>query len=248
MKKRMSKKALETLQILEVNIAITPEDKLLEKIDFSLKKNVQLCVFTPNPEILVKAKKDSDYKDILNFADVNIPDGVGISFAAKFLYGKKLKRIRGREFFLRLLDYADKNGSRVFFAGASEEVNLKAVKKASKVYSRAKFEGTSDIKNSLEKINKFNPHMLFVALGAPKQEKFIYENFKNLDARVMMAVGGSLDFFVGKQHIAPTWISRGGLEWLWRLCFDPGRIKRIFNAVVVFPALVIVSRFTQNDN
>ena len=228
------------ISILGVKITITPKSELLKKLESDLKKNNKNIIFTPNPEILVKAHKDKKFRDILNFSDMNIPDGVGISIASNFLHSKQVKRIRGREFMLDLLNIASKKNYKVFFLGASEEVNVNAVKKASRAYKNAKFEGTSDVKNSLNQINKFGPHMLFVALGAPKQEKYIFENLKNTKVKLVMAVGGSLDFFVGKQVLAPTWVSRGGLEWLWRLSFDPRRIKRIFNAVVVFPILVLL--------
>lgn len=240
MKKQTTTKAPKHKQILNVNITIIPRSDLLKEIDFSLKNNKKISIFTPNPEILVKASRDTKYREVLNSSDINIPDGVGISIAFRFLFGKDLKRIRGREFMLDLLKIANENRYKVFFLGASEKVNKQAIEKASEIYSNASFYGNSSL-NAQDEINKIKPHMLFVALGAPKQEKFISKNIKKLKVNLVMAVGGSLDFFVGQQSLAPSLISRGGLEWLWRLAKNPLRIKRIFNAVVVFPMLVLLS-------
>lgn len=250
---------MSNFKLLGVKITGKDESALLSKIQTGLKIGRKQIIFTPNPEILVQASRDSKYKAILNKSDINIPDGVGITVLSKFCYGQKLQRIRGREFFLKLLRLADKNNLRVFFLGASKKVNEEAVNKARQDYPNANFDGAStpllnrelqidsekDIviyNEILDHINEYSPDVLFVALGAPKQEKWIINNL-DLKAKIFMGVGGSLDYFVGKTVLPPEFISRLGLEWIWRLCFQPKRIFRIFNAVVTFPYLVFRERF-----
>lgn len=260
MAKKYNKKAREKLSIFKTDISITPKEELIKKISHKLEKNVQVFITTPNPEILVKASNSKAYRETINSADIAIPDGVGVVMAIKYLYDKKIKRIRGRELFLDLLDIANDNGYKVYLLGATDVVNDAAVEKIKKNYPKIKVKGTSDIQvdvNSqfeilnhrkeyndvLNQINKFDPHILVVALGAPKQELWISKFRENLDANILAALGGSLDYFVGEQRLPPSIIARLGLEWIWRLIFQPKRFFRILNAVCVFPLLVVKQKY-----
>lgn len=252
----MSKKSRESLELLKTKITITPKDQLLKIIETSLKKNKQIFITTPNPEIIVMSQKSKRYRNVLNNSDIAVPDGIGVSWAIKLLYGKPVKRIRGRELFLDLLDIANKNSFKVYLLGAKQTVNKSAVQKISKIYPKIIVEGNSDIEvdlkssfdisnntndyyDVLNSINSFKPHMLFVLLGAPKQELWVDKYKSKLDSKLTASLGGSLDYFVGEQRLPPMLLSRIGLEWIWRLIFQPTRLKRIFNAVIVFPVFVL---------
>lgn len=99
-------------------------------------------------------------------------------------------------------------------------------------------------KDVIDKINKFNPDLLFVAFGNPKQEIWIYDNLLKLNIGGAMAVGGSLRYLAGLSSLPPVWMEKVGLEWLWRLVTEPFRLPRIWNAVVVFPWKVFLYKIS----
>lgn len=251
--RKNTKSARNSRNILGININITQKKEVLDVSLKNIKKNEKFFIVTPNPEILVEANKDYEYKNILNNANLAIADGVGLAYACRFLYGKPLKIIPGRQLFVDLLDLADQNSLRVFFLGSTHEVVQKTLSKAHKQFSHATFEGESgplvnkqgvsaDSKieaDTISQINKFKPDILFIAFGHPKQEKWVSKNISKLNANVVMTVGGALDYYSGMKSVPPVWLSNLGFEWLWRLVNDPKRYKRIFNAVFVFPTLIL---------
>lgn len=200
----------------------------------------------------MEANKDYEYKNILNSANLAIADGVGLVYACRFLYGKPMKIIPGRQLFVDLLDLANHNSLRVFFLGSTHEVIQKSLSKAHKQFSNATFEGESGPlvnkqgvsanskieADTISKINKFKPDILFIAFGHPKQEKWVSKNISKLNANVVMTVGGALDYYSGMKSVPPVWLSNMGLEWFWRLINEPQRYRRIVNAIFVFPLFV----------
>ncbi len=163
--------------------------------------------------------------------------------------------------FENLLKLANSKKFKVYLLGASPEVNKAALAKITELYPSVNAKGSGDIKVNKEgyseleidrkrhieiirDIDSFKPDILFVALGAPKQEKWVSNNLEKINVGGAMVVGGALDYFVGKMRKPPPVLSRLGLEWLWRAILEPHRLKRIFTAVVVFPVLVFKSKFT----
>jgi len=260
----MIKKAHKELTILKTKITITPKSELLGFISNSLKKNVQLFVTTPNPEIILKAHSNNSYRKVINESDIAVPDAVGVCWAIRLLHQKSIKRIPGRELFLDLLNIANEKSLHIYLLGASKDVNDTALAKIHTDYPQINVKGSSDIKiNSkspfdiknyrkqyseiVKDINDHKTDMLFVFLGAPAQELWFYAQKKHLKVKLAATLGGSLDYYVGRQVIPPNLISRLGLEWLWRLVFQPTRIKRIVNAVVLFPLLVLKEKYLSNN-
>lgn len=228
-------------------------------------------ITTPNPEIVLASTYDPSLREIINNSFVKIADGVGILWAERYLSNigfirsilevknSKLELIKGRELMLDLLNIAEEYKLKVFFLGAIKEVNLKAMDKIKKEYPKVVVKGSSgpvlnkvgepinekerDIeKNSNNSINNFSPDILFVAFGAPKQEKWIAKNLPSLNVKLAMTVGGALDFYTGKAKLPPKWIEDAGIEWLWRLINDPKRFMRILNATVIFPLKLILDK------
>ncbi len=251
-------KALKHRKVLGVNITVSPKKEVLEYLSYCLKNRDKIFIVTPNPEILVESSKDESFKKILNKADVAIPDGVGLALAG--VRG----RILGRELFQDLLDLAASKNLKVYLLGAKNEVNALATKKAAKIYPNILIKGCGDFmvsengeivsesnikiyKDIISDINSFAPDLLFVAFGAPKQEKWIYNNLEKLNVKIVMAVGGTFDYFVGKMAKPPDVMEKLGLEWLWRLIQEPSRVGRIFNALVVFPLLVLRARISRRE-
>ncbi|OGM24121.1 hypothetical protein A2627_03555 [Candidatus Woesebacteria bacterium RIFCSPHIGHO2_01_FULL_39_28] len=253
-------------EILGVKIDSASKGRVLSAISNKLSAKKKFFVVTPNPEIIMLAQKDQDLQKILNSADISIPDGVGLVLAAKFLRESRLERIRGRELMLDLLTntkkpnpLAGRVGAKFFLLGSTPGINKKAVEVLSREFKNIKFKGNfgyqlnssavpvSKIDIGLEKkvvrqINLFKPHFLFVAFGAPKQEKWIAKWLPKLDVGGAMAVGGAFDYIAGVAKLPPGWMESIGFEWLWRLFTQtnrPGNFRRIFTATVKFSLEVI---------
>lgn len=235
---------------------------MLDEIRGSLKKNKKILIVTPNPEIMVHAQGSKKLLVSLNSADISICDGIGLLWALKLLKKEVPERFRGRELMIDLLKIANDSKLKVYFLGASDSVNRKAVNLAKEKYPKAKILGASGPwlddqadpvtdfynKHEIEVVNHINdqkPAILLVAFGAPKQEIWAHKWRNNLDVTVIMTVGGAFDYFAGTAVVPPIWVARVGLEWLWRLLREPRRFKRIINALVTFPLLVLKERFLE---
>jgi N-acetylglucosaminyldiphosphoundecaprenol N-acetyl-beta-D-mannosaminyltransferase len=210
-------------------------------------------IFTPNPEMVVKAQKDVIFKHTLNSGDLNICDGRGLQWASG------AKRLSGIDLMLALCDMAAKEGKSVYLLGSGDEETIKlTAKNLQKQFPGLKVVGfdeglvinedapAADDKTILQ-INNATPAILFVAFGMGKQEKWIVENIAKMPSvKIAMGVGGSFDYISGKIRRAPCWMRKIGLEWLYRLIQQPSRISRIFNATVVYNWILIKTKFNPN--
>lgn len=238
-------------QILNIKLDSTSEERVLDLIQNKIKQKEKFIVFTPNPEIVLAAQSDPELASILNSADLSIPDGIGLK-----LVNPSLTIIKGRELMVKLFELAQKSKLKIFLLGASPWVNKKSVELMKTKYPQARIKGDSgpeldknadpvsakDIfleKEIIISINEFRPDFLFVAFGTPKEQKWIAKHTGELNVFCIMEVGGALDYFSGVAKLPPAILSKFGLEWLWRLIQEPSRIKRIFNALVLFPLNVI---------
>ncbi len=238
-----------TATILGVAINSTSASSLLREIldfmaDSSLEK--KLVIFTPNPEFLVAAQKNAAFKDILNQADINIPDGYGLVCLSRLTGQEIEERVSGADLVEKLLEAGDEKGWTVGVAGArggdleESEIlvkNLQSRYPGLKIYSLDNLKFKTCLPTG--KISNLKFNMVLACQGMKKQEEWIIANKDKIDSRVFMGVGGSLDFLTGFTKRAPGWMRVIGLEWLWRGLQKPGHWKRIFNAVVVFPLLVV---------
>lgn len=259
--RKLMKNSTETdrkyVNILGINIDGSSEESVLAGVERKISDNVRFSILTPNPELVLLSQTDKKLKDALNSADFAVPDGVGLAYASRFLYDKFLNIIPGRILFEKLIELSAKKGYKVFFLGGlSNEVELAKLKieNSLKISSRKLVidtaggpEVTPNLPKSIvNKINKFSPDLLFVAFGNPKQEIFVWEYLPKLKVKGIMAVGGTFRYVSGLSPFPPKWMSEAGLEWLWRLFTEPKRIKRIWNAVVVFPWKVFNQKFKLN--
>lgn len=236
--KRTQKLARYYVNILGVRLDSTSVEEVLNTIGFFLQSKHKFSLFTPNPEILVEASRDKNFQKILNWADINVPDGVGLKIAEP-----SLKIIKGRELFLEIIRLASKNDWKVFFLGAKGVKNVvagPALDKNGEPITQKDREKEVEI---IEKINKVEPDILFVGFGHPKQEKWIAKWLPKINCGGAMAVGGTFDYIYGRAKFPPKWIEGLGLEWLWRLTHEPKRALRILNAVVIFPLKVFWYKF-----
>ncbi len=206
-------------------------------------------IVTINPEIIEYANKHPDFAKILNEAELVLPDGVGIKIGLKF-NGIDIQRITGVGFARELIANSEKMGLPIALVGAKPHVIEKCQENLKKdfpdlkiVYSHdGYFTDSQEIYNDLK---QYNPKILFVALGAPKQEEFIYDLKKILPSTVMIGIGGSFDVWAGEVKRAPEIWQKLGLEWLYRTIKQPERFKRIFPTLPIFVYNVIKEKLTR---
>ena len=233
------------MEILGIKVDSLKTEEALEKIEGFLSSGRQHYIVTPNPEFLVRAQKDEQFKKILNQADLAVPDGIGLFFASLFL-GQPLKeRITGTDLMEKICQKAAQNKWPVFLFGAGPGIAQKAAQVLKKKYSGLEIEELlfSEEDGQSGKIDQSQPAVLFVALGAAKQEKWISDYLKEMPSiKLAMGVGGAFDFISGQTKRAPRLLRSIGLEWLWRMILEPWRASRIYQAVIKFSWLVLKSR------
>lgn len=194
---------------------------------------MQIC--TTNPEFVMTAQHDSAFKTVLNRADLCIPDGVGLLYAS-YLTGTPLEeRVAGSDLVFELANLSQTLDQRLFLLGAAPGIAEAAaailVNRYPGLQIAGTYAGSPDPRERdmiVEMVNRSQADILFVAYGAPRQDKWIYDNRERLTSvRVALGVGGALDFVTGKATRAPKWVRRIGFEWLHRLIKEPWRWRRM---------------------
>lgn len=216
--------------------------EVLEKIGLFLGEPKFHQIATVNPEFILHAQQDTNFKKILNATDLNVADGFGLNLAF-WKKGERLKaRIAGADLLLDILKIAQAQKLSVFLAINKDGLySLEEVKSA----LEGQFEGLEVVGQELLKSERNldidKGEILLCNFGAPDQEKFL-KSVKSDTIRLAIGVGGSFDFLTGKLKRAPRWMRQIGLEWLFRLIQQPRRFKRIWNAVVIFPIKILFSK------
>ena len=227
--------------LLGVGINNINIDDTLEFIIKGLGKNEKkYYVVTPNPEILVIANANHNYKKVLNNAKLALPDGVGVMLASKFLSKPLGQRVTGVDLVENLCREVSKQPITVGFLGAGPHVAELASECLREKYPDLKINFTEQEWNFEKDYPKTD--ILFVAFGSPKQEIWIAENLNKLPVKVAIGVGGAFDFISGKTKRAPVIFRKLGLEWLFRLFMQPWRIKRQLR-LIKFIFLVFKEKF-----
>lgn len=191
-------------------------------------------VVTPNAEILQMYSTDPAVKEALEKADYIVPDGVGVLMAAKRLGTPLKEKVAGVELSRNLLEKAAKEGGNVYLLGAKPGIAAEAKRCLEEEIPGVSIVGVRDgyfkpeeVPAIIEEINGLDVDMLFVCLGAPKQEQWMAEHKKDLKVGVMLGLGGSLDIFSHTLKRAPQWMIQCRIEWLYRVLKEPYRIGRI---------------------
>lgn len=189
-------------------------------------------VVTPNPEFLLAAEKDPEFRRVLNAADLVLPDGIGVVYSAKILGTPLKERVPGIEFAETMLSALNDMGGRLYLLGAKPGVAEEAGRRICARYPDLVLCGTHDgyFKDEqaiLPEIAAAKPDLLFVCLGAPKQEKWMARWGRHTGAKLAIGLGGCLDVFAGNVQRAPERWQKLGLEWAYRLKKEPKRIGRM---------------------
>ncbi|OON90770.1 MAG: N-acetylmannosaminyltransferase [Candidatus Epulonipiscium fishelsonii] len=240
------------ITILGIQIDDINMKKSVKKFKKFMNQDKLRLICTPNPEIIMRAREDLELKNILNHADLVIPDGIGVVIASKILYDKGLtQRVAGYDLIQNTMKQSQNGEYKYFFLGGKPNIAKLAAKKMRHKYPNIKVVGYNDgyfspLENEsiIEKINNSNANILLVGFGAPKQEIWIKQNkylLKNI--KVAIGVGGSFDVMSGTTKRAPKIFIKFGLEWLYRLFMQPTRLKRM----LVLPKFLLeVVKFNKN--
>lgn len=210
-----------------------------------------------NPHSLEVARKDPMLHDAIMAADLVTPDGIGIVLASRLLAGSISERVCGPDLLSRLCHYLEdrRPGTRMFFMGSTDENLATLARRFRDDYPRLDFRGAlappfreafSGEENDrlIERINAAEPEILWLGLGAPKQEKWAYRHRDRLRVALIGPIGGAFDWYTGRIKLPPIWMQRAGLQWLHRLAQEPRRLWRRNLDSPVFLARVLRQRLS----
>lgn len=216
-------------------------EEAISYIENCIQKRMIGHVITPNADQIVRIEKDEYFKEICNNAELLLADGTPLMWIAKWYKNPIKEKICGSDLVPELCAIAAKKGYSVFLLGAAEGVADKAAENLQRKNPGLKIAGTysppygfeNDVKE-IEHINKTlyqsKADLLFVGLGVPKQDIFIYQNMHRYQIPMSFSIGATIDFEAGVQKRAPRWINKIGMEWAYRLLSDP---KRMFKRYII---------------
>lgn len=246
------------IKFFSVNLDLYSMQETLGEISYYIKNRTPIQHVVVNVSKLVYAQKDEQLRNIINACPIINVDGAGVILGAKMLGINIPHRVTGIDLMEELIKYSSENGYRVYFFGATEEVNRAVVEHYVEKYPNLQIAGRrngyyteQDEKGIVEEMKNSNADILFVAMGSPKKEIFLGKYSKDLNIPFTMGVGGSFDVVTGKVKRAPIWVQNMNSEWLYRLIQEPRRMwKRYFVTNSLFLLMIIKEKihptFTKN--
>ncbi len=210
-------------------------EELPDFIKNILLRNGPTLIVTLNIDFLRIAEKNQYFKEICQNASAVFPDGMPVTWLARLKSGKKMKRITGFDLFSSILDASEKEEIRIAVLGSEEDKLNKTEEFLKKTHPGIRIVRTISPPPGFEndtQLNEFvikelrisSPDILLAALGCPRQEIWLRENMEKVGASINIGVGGIFDIISGEKKRAPRFLQRAGLEWLWRLSLEPGRL------------------------
>jgi N-acetylglucosaminyldiphosphoundecaprenol N-acetyl-beta-D-mannosaminyltransferase len=240
--------AHESIAITGVRVSNVDVPESLAIIEGLIESGAPHQMVTVNTEFVIAAQKDAEFKAIIHAAALALPDGVGLLWAARLLGHPLKERVTGVDTVQRVAELAARKGYRLFLLGAAEGVADLCAQRLCDIYPSLQIAGTYSGSPAVEEedgivalVEQANPDILFVAYGAPRQDKWIARNLERLGVPLAMGVGGAFDFIAGVAVRAPPWMQQLGLEWLHRLYREPWRWRRML-ALPKFVGLVMRER------
>jgi N-acetylglucosaminyldiphosphoundecaprenol N-acetyl-beta-D-mannosaminyltransferase len=219
--------------ILGCQVDLLTVQEVIDRIKEFIEQDHPAHIITLNAEIVYQAQSNQELKEIINSADLVTPDGIGIVWGGRKLGYDISERVTGIDLLLNLCQEAPKQGWKIYLIGSAPTVAEAAANKLSMAYPGLQICGThhgyfqeDDETSIVKEIKEVAPHIIFVALGAPKQELWIKKHRDQLGVPACIGVGGSLDVIAGHKNRAPDWMIRINLEWLYRLIVEPNRLQR----------------------
>ena len=240
--------------ILDVSIELFNKEEVLSLCQTWLYSSELHQIVTVNPEFLMESRRNHEFFNVLQKAQLRIADGFGLVLISRILYGKqgRLFRMTGVDLVYLLSDLCAQNGKSVYLMGGDPEVAGRAARALQKKYPSLIISGAEEglpkqgggsDDGLCQRIFAAQTDVLFVALGAPRQDLWIARNKEKLHGvSIAVGVGGTFDYLAGTVPYAPRIVRSLGLEWLFRLITQPHRLNRIFTAVIRFPIAVLFWR------
>ncbi len=224
----------ERVEILGVKVDAVTMTQAVERVERLIDARRPSIVATANAEMLMRATHDAELKEILNAAELVVPDGAGTVWAAHHLGKKMPERVAGFDLVQELMRLAPEKSQRIFLFGSAPGIADAAKSKAELLYPGIKIVGTrngffsaADEPEIVAQIKATEPDILLAALGVPKQEKWLAAHKLELQVPVSIGVGGTFDVMAGVVKRAPKWMQRAKLEWLFRAMLQPSRAGRL---------------------
>ncbi len=247
---------------MRINILGTAIDRVsmagaIARVHQFIAARIPRLIVTPNVDTVIQARRDAELKRIYACADLTVPDGVPLLWAAKFLGQTLIERVNGTDLFEALCACGARFGHRVFLLGAAPGVAAQAAENLRRHHPGLNIAGTysppydffddvAENQKIVAMIRTARPDLLFVGFGTPKQEKWIHRHKHELQVPVSIGVGASFEYVAQTAARAPRWMQRAGLEWLFRILKYPGRYwKRYVNDVLLFFPLILRQKFEQ---
>lgn len=237
---------LNKTKILGVGFTTAKEEKVLEyildelsKSKKTLQRKDKITIFTPNPEQVAASARNREIRDLLNQAQVSLPDGNGVVIGARLLSKPIYARIAGVDFMEKLVKSVSERPVITGYLGGKEGVAEATANCLKKKWPKLRVGYASHLYNKGKMIQS-DIDILFVGLGFPKQERWILEHKDEIPATVIMAVGGAFDFISGRVPRAPEIVRKFGFEWIFRLIIQPWRIFRQLQ-ILHFSGLIFVT-------
>ncbi|MCL1884105.1 MAG: WecB/TagA/CpsF family glycosyltransferase [Defluviitaleaceae bacterium] len=226
---------MKTIEILNIPFAKLTQSETMEILEIFLSKQENHIITTPNPEGVMQARRNADFAKALKTADLSLADGVGIIIASYFTRQKLPERVRGVDTTFALFENLNKKNVpfTAYFLGGEEGVAEKAKENMQKKFPLLNVVGThhgffKNDKEIIDEINKLSPDILLVCTGMPRAEIWASKN-RSLNTRLTLCVGGTINIMAGKAKLAPSFMRKLGLEWLWRLIREPKRFVRMLD-------------------
>lgn len=235
---------MKKLSILSVVVSDVVFEDIEHDISNAINKRQQIIIMYASMYIANLAQNNVQLYNALSGSNIVYPDGTGVWLASKFLYGKGFReRFNWTDHVFAFLRDSGKNGWRVFFLGSTTEILQKAAERIKREIPDVKIvgmkNGFEDVErdNLIQSINNAKPDILWVAMGAPKQEVWIHQHRHELNCFVIQAVGDAISLIAGEKKRGPKFFQTLGLEWLVRLFFNP---KKYFNRYIIGIPLFII--------
>ncbi len=238
-------------KIADVEIDNISMQETLDKVEDFIRSKTNKFIVTPNVDHIIRLRKDAKFRKCYKSSSLILADGMPILWAASFLGMPLKEKVSGSDLFFKLCELSARKGYKLFFLGGREGASKKSAEVMSKKFPSLRVVGfycppfgfendTKETSRILEAIKKVSPDILFIGVGSPKQEKWIYDHKEEYNVPVSIGVGAAFDFASGVVRRSPIWMQKIGLEWLWRLMMEPKRLwKRYLIDDPVFFWLVV---------
>ena len=242
---------MEKRKVLKSFVSVGTFDEVVNKIfDLPISK-VSSYVCFANVHMIVEAYRNTRFSEVLNIADIVTADGLPISKYIGFFDGYPQEKVSGPDVMPVILKQAEESKKSVFFYGSTDNILDQLVTRVKKDFPQLQITGAysppfrvltpEEDEWIVNMINSSYPDFVFVALGCPKQEKWMYEHVGKINA-CMLGVGQAFEIYAGMNRRAPIWMRERGLEWLYRLCREPGRLWKRYlttNSYFIFMLIQI---------